>query len=152
MSAREIIDLTRRLLDAITNSDWRGYESLCADDLTAAVGKIAELIGRIVDAQCVLGDLADTSDEPGLQPDCSVVEVINPGLPNEEERLLQACDNTADPQASSNLPCFHMFDNPTDCSAYPTQLGVEVFYAEGIVVPPFTRAEVSCVGVSPLED
>lgn len=31
----EIIDLTRRLVEAITRSDWETYIELCADDLTA---------------------------------------------------------------------------------------------------------------------
>ena len=31
----EIIELTRRLLDAITTADWDAYTALCADDLTA---------------------------------------------------------------------------------------------------------------------
>jgi calcium/calmodulin-dependent protein kinase (CaM kinase) II len=35
MTELEIIDLTRQLLDAITQSDWAKYTDLCAADLTA---------------------------------------------------------------------------------------------------------------------
>ncbi len=35
MSESEIIDLTRQLLAAITQSDWGKYTELCAEDLTA---------------------------------------------------------------------------------------------------------------------
>ncbi len=31
----EIVDLTRRLIDAIVNVDWATYSELCAEDLTA---------------------------------------------------------------------------------------------------------------------
>lgn len=35
MPESEITQLTRRLLDAITQSDWSAYTELCADDLTS---------------------------------------------------------------------------------------------------------------------
>lgn len=35
MTAAEILCLTRRLLDAITQSDWSTYTELCAEDLTS---------------------------------------------------------------------------------------------------------------------
>lgn len=35
MTQHEIIELTRRLLEAITTSDWATYTELCSDDLTA---------------------------------------------------------------------------------------------------------------------
>ncbi len=31
----EIVELTKRLVDAITNADWETYTELCANDLTA---------------------------------------------------------------------------------------------------------------------
>jgi ketosteroid isomerase-like protein len=34
-SQSEIVDLTRRLVEAITNSDWQTYAELCTDDLTS---------------------------------------------------------------------------------------------------------------------
>jgi ketosteroid isomerase-like protein len=35
MTQHEIIELTRRLLESITNSDWATYTALCSEDLTA---------------------------------------------------------------------------------------------------------------------
>lgn len=35
MSEKEIIDLTKQLVHAITHSDWQTYTELCAEDLTA---------------------------------------------------------------------------------------------------------------------
>ena len=35
MSAKEITDLTKQLVEAITHSDWNTYTKLCSDDLTA---------------------------------------------------------------------------------------------------------------------
>lgn len=35
MPESEIVDLTRRLVEAITHSDWETYLDLCAEDLTA---------------------------------------------------------------------------------------------------------------------
>lgn len=123
--------------------------TLCQPDLTGAVQQIAEFFRDILGPPCVQGELADISDDPGLQPDCSIVEVTDPGLGTESQRVLEACDNPGDPAASSTLPCFHMFEDPTNCSHQPSQLAVEIVYADGFTVAPFTQAEVSCVGVEP---
>ena len=49
MSQQEIIDLTSRLIHAITHADWDVYTDLCAEDLTAfepeAVGNLIEGMG-----------------------------------------------------------------------------------------------------------
>ena len=49
MSQQEIIELTRRLIDSITNADWPTYTELCAEDLTAfepeAIGHLVEGMG-----------------------------------------------------------------------------------------------------------
>ena len=122
--------------------------SICRDDLAESVREIADLFD-FVGPGCLEGSLVDASDEPGLQPDCSVTEVVNPDIEGEVETVLRECNNAADPKSSSVTPCYVIYDEP-ECANEVTGLAVEVVYAEGYTVPPFTRAEVSCVGIAPI--
>jgi calcium/calmodulin-dependent protein kinase (CaM kinase) II len=57
----EIIDLTKRLVESITQSDWQTYAELCADDLTAIE---PEALGHLVQGMAFhkhYFDLADGS-------------------------------------------------------------------------------------------
>ncbi len=139
-----------RLSSYVNAFDRRTLESLCQNDLTGAVQQIANLIDDLLGPPCLQGELADISPAPGLQPDCVITEVVDAGLDNESETRLPACDNPGTPENSSTLPCYYLFENAAECSAYPSQLAVDIIYAEGVVVPPLTEARISCVGISPL--
>ncbi len=115
--------------------------SICADDLGGALDDIARLITEKA-AACLQGGIADTnSAQPGIQPDC-VVGLTEPG---QAERTLGECDNTAQPQASSIVPCYLVTEN-ANCLATETHLAVKVHYAEGFTVPIGTSASAHCLG------
>ncbi len=123
-------------------SEDNGQEtSICAADLGGALDDIARLITEKA-AACLQGSLADRdASQPGLQPDC-VVGLTEPG---QAERTLAECNNAAQPEASTTLPCYLVAEN-TSCSETETNLSVKVHYPEGFTVPIGTSANAHCLG------
>jgi hypothetical protein len=120
--------------------------TICNEDLTDALLQIAEAIVVSLDGRCIEGVLTDMDAEtPGIQPDCVASEVRFPGTDQEIEVTLPACDNTADPQGSSNLPCFVIVPDEESCASKPSKLSVEVYYEENDTVPSDTMIRAYCV-------
>lgn len=133
----------KRFIDAFPTS---GLFTICDEDLTEAMTAIGEAIADTLEARCFEGVLPDTDpDQPGIQPECSVSEVRNPGSQAEVERLLPACDSRAAPETSGNLPCALIVEDRDQCPDTATGLSAQVYYDDGAVVPPGTLIRAHCV-------
>ncbi|MCP4445342.1 MAG: VWA domain-containing protein [Myxococcales bacterium] len=114
--------------------------SLCAPDLSGALDDIATLIRDRI-ASCLTGNLVDTDeDTPGIQPEC----VVTLTGPDEPERRISECQNQENPQASDNLPCYTLTNNPV-CTDTPTSQSPKVHHAEGLTVPVGTNSSLRCL-------
>jgi hypothetical protein len=119
-------------------------EDICSD-LTDALSRIGEIIGPPPEGACVSSTLVDQDDSTaGLQADCVVAEVRNPGTSEQSERLFGLCDDATDPAASSTLPCYTLTELPDKCGA-TTPYWVQVYYAPDDVVPSGTELSVRCL-------
>lgn len=127
------------------DADRRKQESICTD-LTDALTNIGDYIGPPPEGACLTASLVDRDeDTAGLQADCVVAEVSNPGTASESEELLRLCDNAADPAASSRLPCYTLEERPDECTIAGAPYKVDVFYASDAVVPDGTELLVRCL-------
>ncbi len=121
--------------------------TICDDDLSGEVQKIADWMKRSLKGRCIQGTLADRDPvAPGVQADCAITEVRNPGGPDEKHRSLGECDNAGTPEASSNLPCYLLAENEAACAATPQHLEVEIYYPPNDAVPPDTMIHAYCAG------
>ena len=136
-----------RLLAFMNAFPRKSMTTICDEDLTDALYQIAQAIKTSLDGRCISGNLADIDeDSPGIQPNCVASELRYPGSSDEVEVPLPQCDNLSDPQSSSNLPCFTMWEDEERCGNTPTQLRVEVFYPLTETVPFDTLIKAYCEG------
>jgi hypothetical protein len=122
----------------------RRQESICTD-LTDALTNIGDFIGPPPEGACLPSRVDLDQDAAGLQADCVVAQVSNPGTASESELLLRLCDNAADPAASSRLPCYTLEERPDECTTPGAPYKVDVFYASDAVVPDGTELLVRCL-------
>lgn len=121
--------------------------TICDDDLSGEVQEIADWMKRSLKGRCIQGTLADQDPvAPGVQAECAIAEVRNPGGPDEHHRSLGECDNPGSPESSSNLPCYQLAENEAACAATPQHLEVEIYYPTNDVVPPDTMIHAYCAG------
>jgi len=86
-------------------------ESICQDDFGPALTKIAEVIGAKLTPGCIPELLLDT-DLDGKNnkfvPECQVTERVPDDATNTVKEVIveNKCDNEADPNASTNKPCY----------------------------------------------
>ncbi len=108
------------LLDAFpqksTFQDLCAYDPAIDDvDLSGALVQIAALLGRALGSPCIAGPLADLDPATdGIQPQCSVSDVVHLRQPDEREQLLAACDGSP-LSCDGDLqdpPCYRFEDNP----------------------------------------
>ena len=66
MIESEIIELTRRLLESITQSDWATYTELCSDDLTAMEPEAGGHLVQGMEFHKHYFDMADGSPYAGV--------------------------------------------------------------------------------------
>lgn len=123
---------------------FQRQESICAD-LADALTNIGDFIGPPPEGACVPSSLVDRdADTAGLQADCAVSEVRDPGTGNASEQMLPLCDNAADPAGSSTLPCYTLEERLGTCAA-DAPYWIDVFYASDAVVPAGTTLSVRCL-------
>lgn len=116
---------------------------VCDGDLSGALKQIGQLIVRGLEGACVPGDLADTSDEPGIQPECEVSELGTD--PAATPTRLPRCNNPSTPNDSTNLPCYSLEEDTAKCGHTPTALRVSVHYPDGTVKDPQTLIDARCL-------
>jgi hypothetical protein len=135
-----------RLASFIKSFTLNRIERVCDDDLSPALEAIAQLIADGLNDACILGEIADVDDvTPGLQYDC-VVEEIRPTAAGEVRSVMPICDNAASPESSSELPCYVITENITDCDHTESKLSVEVYYSDSDNRPSDTQIDARCIG------
>ncbi len=114
-------------------------QSICEESLVDPIRNIAAEFVVVLGTPCVQGNLLDTEpDEPGVQPECSVSDVRNPGQDDEEEFIIPECDDD-----HTNTPCWTM--EPSDDCNTPSGLQLEVD-RDGDSPPSNTEIRIRCVG------
>ena len=112
MGGTEVGDPTVRVNQFLAGFPNRStFSTICQQDLSGALTQIAQLLRTVIGSPCIDGRLA--------QPyDCSVSDVINEGKPNQQETVLPECNNTMNPSASTNTPCWAIETDPMCTSSY----------------------------------
>jgi hypothetical protein len=114
--------------------------TICNENLQDAMTQIAELLKLAVGNPCIESQLADRNpDLPGIQAECSVVDVTNPNAANREERVIPACDANG-----GAIPCWRFEPNAVQCPTAPDNRSI-VIDRGGASVPDNTVLEVQCV-------
>lgn len=127
----------KAFLDAFQNTRTT---SICSEDLSGAVQQVADAIEGLFN-DCLKNPIRDMDENaPGLQPECSVVEVRRPTTPQQVERVLEACDDGA-----TRRPCYRLVEDRDQCPA-PQHLLVDIVYDDSDTVPPDTLIRANCVG------
>jgi hypothetical protein len=128
-------------LDAFSHST---QTSICDADLSDGLLQVADLLARVLDERCLPGQIFDTDGTTeGIQPECSVTEILHPNASDPDENVLPACDNALDPDNSSRLPCY-LIAPAAGCLLTPTGLAIDV-YPTNRDVPVDARLSVQCV-------
>lgn len=129
--------------------DRNTFYSLCNNDLSAGLTLVAQLIRRAFGNFCFESNVDQTDldpAQPGLQLQCAVSDVTNPGKANAAETAIPACrmanDTTPDP--SSAQPCWYVVPDPAKCDSYPTQLALAI-HPPDRVTPTNTHVIAQCV-------
>ena len=132
--------------------DRNSFSSICNDDLSDALVELGWLIRQAFGNPCLEAVLRDADlDAPGLQYECSVSDVIDPGGPEQDETILAFCDRAAEEDSdpttwpvSTNLPCWHLIEDRNQCPATPT--GLTLVVERGTTpVWPGTHVQARCV-------
>jgi hypothetical protein len=131
------------------------FTTICNDNLADALIQIAELLKTAIGNPCIDKPLADRNPIiDGLQPECSVVDVLNPDAASRSETVIPQCSQaiqtgaTCDP-GSAGTPCWCIHPDSMSCPAdedNPQSYSIEV--NRGGATPPLgTVLEVQCVTV-----
>lgn len=121
------------------------FATVCQSDYGQAVADIGTLLFQAI-SPCLLGAL-DTTDldpaTPGLQPDCTVTDIMTPSVGAPVETVVPPCAMRGEdqPDRGGDSACWWVKVNPT--CATETQLELQL---ERAVAPaPGTTTRVSCV-------
>jgi hypothetical protein len=127
-----------------------GYYSVCQNDYSPALQDIAQRI-ELELSPCLEGNI-DTLDangaEPGLQPQCTVSDVLHYGTSSATDSEIPPCPMTdpTTPSPNSPHPCWWVEANPTACPdpvRTPTHLELHVERSQP--PPDGTTQVISCV-------
>jgi hypothetical protein len=129
--------------------DRNTFYSLCNNDLSEGLTLVAQLIRRVIGNPCFETDVDQTDidpNNPGLQLQCTVSDVTNPGTTNEIETIMPACKmaDAGTPASDTKQPCWYVVPEPVKCEAYPTKLSIAT-YPEDRVTPSETHLMVQCI-------
>jgi hypothetical protein len=139
-----------RLAGFLGNFGDRGlFSTVCQSDYSQTLDDIGTLLFRAV-SPCLEGKI-DTDDKdaanPGLQLDCKVSELQDPGSDAQVETLIPPCRMIADqePDLAGERACWWV--KPNAACATETQLELDVERAGA--PPPNTTTRVSCAVTAP---
>jgi len=96
-------------------------QTICEQDLSGALIQIAELLRLVVGNPCLEGNIQTDPLE------CQVSDVENFNTDNPIETILPQCDNDADPEQSTNQPCWSIFEDRDACADFPSGLTIQVY-------------------------
>ncbi|MBT8495751.1 MAG: hypothetical protein KJO07_22065 [Deltaproteobacteria bacterium] len=126
-------------LGLFPNQDLR---SICDADLGPALGGIATEIGLRLGDECVPGSIELSPEQPGIEVDCSVLDVTFDGE-SESETLLPRCDAPQVPASSGNLPCWNPEIEP-ECQSH-TDIAIRIYRPDSDEPPSSRRTDARCV-------
>ncbi|HEV7557627.1 MAG TPA: hypothetical protein VGO00_19315 [Kofleriaceae bacterium] len=118
--------------------DRSTFTTICQQDLSDGLTLIANLLKTVIGSPCVDGKLA-------MPYDCSVSYITNEGKPNQMETVLPECNNTTDPTAATNKPCWDIQTDAMNCSG-ADHLTLKV--QDTGTPPPNTNIVSNCVTVA----
>jgi hypothetical protein len=118
----EVADPSTRLVEFLNAFPNRNtFQTICTQDLSPALTQIAQLLRTVIGSPCIEGNLADVDPETaGDQYDCSVSDVRNYGKANQQEEIINQCNNLNDPDASTNKPCWAIETDAVKCMTAPS--------------------------------
>jgi hypothetical protein len=125
------------------------FTSICDNDLSSALTKVAQLLANVVGNPCLSANIK-TDDinpsEPGVQIECSVMDVTNPNTENEVSHTLPRCHMTSEttPDPTSTQPCWYTIADPV-CDAKTSGLTVKFLPDPRDEAPSGTYTYVNCV-------
>jgi len=124
--------------------DRNSFTTICNDDLSDALISIAGLLKEVIGDPCIQGDLKDTDpNTPGIQPDCKVSQVTDPGTSMQTETPLPECDPFG-PGTHTNTPCWYIDTDATQCASTSSMLKLVTDYGGGSA-PTNTHIQAQCV-------
>jgi hypothetical protein len=109
-----------RLNDFVKSFGTHGlFETICQPDYSGALKKIGDLLFQSV-SPCLDGKIADADTDmanPGVQPDCSVSDVVNLNTPQQMQTQMSACkmSDATTPDPSGARPCWWVKSNEAAC-------------------------------------
>ncbi len=131
--------------------DRNTFTTICNENLQDALVQIGELLKTAIGNPCIDKPLADRNPTiDGVQPECSVVDVINPDSANRMETVIPQCQEAIQPgvamcnPGSVGTPCWCIHPDAEACPTSPQNFAIEV--NRGGATPPLgTELEVQCV-------
>jgi hypothetical protein len=130
-------------LGMFPNQDLR---SICDADLGPALDSLAQAIGVQLGNECIPGSVELSPEQPGIEVECSVSDVIFDGVADTEVALPR-CDDADAPASSGNLPCWSPEIEPS-CDT-ETKIAVRVYRPASDEPPSSRRTEARCVNSLP---
>lgn len=121
------------------------FRTVCQADYSQVVADIGALLLEGL-SPCLEG-MVDTTDtdaaNPGLQPDCTVSELQDPGGDAEIETLVPRCHMIAEgqPNLLGQRACWWVQANAAACA---TETHLELHVERSVVAPPDSVLRVSC--------
>lgn len=130
--------------------DRNTFTTICSANLTDALMDVADLLKTAIGNPCIDTPLADRNPNiDGVQPECSVVDVIGANTDNPTEQIIPQCSqviqvgDTCDP-GSVGTPCWCIHPDSMGCPTAPGNYAIDV--NRGGATPPLgTVLEVQCV-------
>lgn len=136
-----------RLASFVESFGDRGrYYSICQSDYSAALADIGKTLFNAI-SPCLEGnvDPADADpDNPGLQLQCTVDEVLNAGTMSATSTQMPACpmQDATTPAPNGPRPCWWVDKNQASCPAPDT--GFELNFVRTGAAAPGTTVDVEC--------
>ena len=136
-----------RLASFVNSFGDRGrYYTICQSDYSAALTDIGKTLFNAI-SPCLEGavDPADADpNNPGIQLQCTVNEVLNAGTMSETSTLMPACpmQDAMTPAANGPRPCWWVDKNAASCPAPDT--GLELNFVRTGAAAPGTTVDVEC--------
>ena len=122
------------------------FRTICQSDYSQALTDIGTLLFNAI-SPCLEGNL-DTRDgdlnNPGLQPDCVVSDVVTDDAGDQSETPMHACamSDATTPDPAGARPCWWVAPDPVACT---TQTSLELHVERGGLAPaPGTDVSVAC--------
>jgi len=115
--------------------------TICGADLSQAMVDIGALLKRAFGDPCWEGEILDMDpDAPGLQADCTIVDVkVLPDGSRQELGAIAQCGS-----AGSATPCWKLVVDAAQCYYTPTNLKL-VIDRGGVIPPAEVHVQASCV-------